>query len=64
MTPTFKIYIGSKGQIQKLSLKWSIVKSAPGYSSITKKCSLCLHEKFEIANYPNQEELINKWSEI
>ena len=27
------------------SLKWSIIKSVPGYSNITKKCLLCLYEK-------------------
>ena len=46
------------------SLKWSIVKSVPGYSNITKKCLLCLHEKLEIINYPNQEELLNQRSEL
>ena len=46
------------------SLKWSIVKSVPGYSNITKKCLLCLYEKLEIINYPNQEELLNKRSEL
>ena len=37
------------------SLKWSIVKSVPKYSNITKKCLLCLHQKLEIINYLNQE---------
>ena len=46
------------------SLKWSIVKSVPGYSNITKKCLLCLYEKLEIINYPNQEELLSKPSEL
>ena len=46
------------------SLKWSIVKSVPEYSNITKKCLLCLYEKLEIINYPNQEELLNKRSEL
>ena len=46
------------------SLKWSIVKSIPGYSNISKRCLLCLHEKYEIINYPNQEELLNKGSEL
>ena len=46
------------------SLKWSIVKSIPGYSNISKRCLLCLHEKYEIINYPNQEELLNKRSEL
>ena len=46
------------------SLKWSIVEFVPGYSNITKKCLLCLYEKLEIINYPNQEELLNKQSEL
>ena len=45
-------------------LKWSIVKSVPAYSNISKKCLLCLHEKLEILNYPNQAELLNKRSEL
>ena len=49
---------------EKPSLKWSIVNSVPGYSNITKKCILCLYEKLEIINYPNQEELLNKRSEF
>ena len=32
------------------SLKWSIVKRAPAYFNITKKCLLCLHEKLEKEN--------------
>ena len=40
---------------QTPSLKWSAVKTAPGYSNITKQCLLCLHEKLEITNYPNQD---------
>ena len=46
------------------SSKWSVVKSVPGYSNILKKCLLCLHEKFEIVNYPNKEELLNKQSKL
>ena len=46
------------------SLKWLIVKSVPGYSNITKNCSLCLDEKPEIINYTNQEELLKKRSEL
>ena len=41
------------------SLKWSIVKPVPRYSNIYKRFLLCLHEKFEIVNYPNQKELLN-----
>ena len=36
---------------------WCIVKSVPGYSNISKRCMLHLHEKYEILNYPDQEEL-------
>ena len=45
-------------------LKWSILKSVPGYSNITKKCQLCLHEKLSIITYPDQSELLNKRSEL
>ena len=46
------------------TLMWCIVKSVPGYSNISKRCTLCLDEKYEILNYPDQEELLNKRSEI
>ena len=46
------------------TLKWSIIKRAPAYSNITKTCSLCLAEKYEILKYPLKEELLNKRSEI
>ena len=42
------------------SLKWYIIKSVPAYSNISKKCQLCLQEKFEILNYLNPNELLNK----
>ena len=45
-------------------IKWPIVKYVPGYSNVTKKFLLCFHEKLEISNYPNQEELLNKRSEL
>ena len=34
------------------SLKWSAVKSVAWYWNISKRGLLCLHEKFEILNYP------------
>ena len=49
---------------EMLSLKWSVVKSVPRYSNISKRCLLCLHEMFEILNYPNQGELLSKRSEL
>ena len=42
------------------NLMWCTVKSVSDYSNISKKCMLCLHEKYETLNYPDQEELLNK----
>ena len=43
---------------ETLTLKWSIVKSIPSYSNISKKCLLCLHEKLEIVNFVDQDHLL------
>ena len=45
-------------------LKRHILKSVARYSNITKKCRLCLQEKFEILSYPNADDLLNKRSEL
>ena len=44
------------------SQKLSIIKSVPDYSNISKKCQLCLQEKYEILSYHNPSELLNKRS--
>ena len=46
------------------TLKWYILKSVTPYSNITKKCRLCLHEKFEILSYPNPDELLEKYPNL
>ena len=46
------------------TLKWSIVKYVPSYSNISKKCLLCLHEKLESVNFEDQDQLLNKRSEL
>ena len=46
------------------ALKWYIIKSLPPYSNNAKSCMVCLHEKFEISTYPNQQDLVNKESEL
>ena len=46
------------------NLIWCTVKSVPGYSNISKRCMLYLHEKYEILNYLDQEELLNNRSEL
>ena len=45
------------------AVTWKIINHARAYSAETKKCQLCLMEKFEIANYPN-DNLLNKRTEI
>ena len=49
-------------QIPKLT--WSIVRFAPSYSNISKRCLLCLHEKLLTLNYHNPIELLNIRSEL
>ena len=56
-----QVYLGTA---RTPTLKWYIVKSVPSYSNIRKSCMSCLHEKFEILTYPNQDELLNKRSEL
>ena len=57
--------MGSKGQIQKkLFLKWPVVESVTVYLVIVMKCLICLHEKHKIINCTNQEELLNRRSEL
>lgn len=46
------------------SLTWSIVKSVPSYSNISKKCLLCLYEKLAIITYESPDDLLNKRSEL
>ncbi len=50
--------------IDDFILNWSILKTAPAYNNISKKCILCLQEKFEIITHANQECLLNKRSEL
>mgnify|MGYP006056151563 CR=1 FL=1 len=51
-------------KIDDYILNWSILKTAPAYSNISKRCVLCLQEKFEIIKHPNQNCLLNKKSEL
>lgn len=44
-------------------LNWTIVKSAPTYTNISKRCLLCLQEKLEIITYTDPNELLNKKDE-
>ena len=51
------IYIHSEGQHADFGQPVAeLYKSAPSYSNIAKSCMLCLHKKFEILTYPNQDD--------
>ena len=45
-------------------IKWTIEKTAPAYNNVSKRCMLCLQEKIEIIEHPDQENLLNKRSEL
>ena len=53
---------GEKKDKQKISFKWYIKERAKAYSPVTKRCMLCLSEKFHILF--SKERLLNKRNEI
>ena len=53
-----------KKGIHNASLKWSFIKEISSYNNTTKRCNLCLYEKYAILNHPSQEDLLNKKSEL
>ena len=46
------------------ALTWEVLRTAKACSNITKRCSLCLHEKLAIITYPYLDELLNRQSEL
>ena len=46
------------------ALTWEVLRTAKAYFNITKRCSLCLHEKLAIITYPYPDELLNRRSEL
>ena len=63
---TLSAYVWEMKEKEKITptLTWSILKTAPSYNNISKKCPLCLQEKLEIILYKKPEELLNKKSEL
>ena len=49
---------------QDYTIKWSIIKHAISYTGGSKRCNLCLEEKFWILKDINKDNLLNKRSEI
>ena len=46
------------------ALTWEVIRTVKAYSNITKRSSLCLHEKLAIITYPYPDELLNWRSEL
>ena len=46
------------------AVTWDVLRTAKAYSNITKKCSLCLHEKLAIIAYPYPNELLKRRSKL
>ena len=51
-------------QAEMPKIKWSIIKTAPAYNNISKRCALCLQEKLHIIEFPDQKNLLNRRSEL
>jgi hypothetical protein len=49
---------------QDYTIKWSTLKHAISYTGESKRCNLCLEEKFCILKDINKDNLLNKRSEI
>ena len=62
----FQLISGEIKEKEKIDpiLNWSILKSVPANSIITKRCPLCLQENLAIISYEKPEELLNKRSEL
>ena len=45
-------------------ITWKILQATAGYSNISKKCNLCLAEKFHICNFKDRDRLLNKKNEL
>ena len=45
------------------NITWRIIRKEKAYTPETRRCMLCLAEKFEIANYPD-DNILNKRTEI
>ena len=43
---------------------WEVLRTAKAYSNITKRCSLCFHEKLVFITYPYPDELLKKRSDL
>ena len=48
---------------EKYSIEWSVLRQAPAYNNIKKKCDLCLTEKLMISSAENKSSL-NKRTEL
>ena len=58
--PSQAVYAKSKKRKDVTpALIWEVLQTAKAYSNITKRFSLCLHEKLAIITNPYPDELLN-----
>ena len=50
--------------IHDYEIKWSILRRAPGYNSVSRTCGLCIAEKLAICEYEERDKLLNERSEL
>ena len=60
----YKEIKGQKDNNQAPEITWSIKTSAPAYTSITKRCMLCMQEEMAIITFPDEDNLLNRRSEL
>jgi len=51
-------------EVEMPQIKWTIEKTRQAYNNVSKRCILCLQEKLDIIEYNDQENLLNKRSEL
>ena len=49
---------------EDIQITWEVLKKCEPYTNLSKKCKLCLEEKFLILTYKQPNELLNKRSEL
>ena len=53
-----------KRENKPYTIKWKIMQNTPGYSNISKRCHLCLAEKYQICNFKDRNRLLNQKNEL
>ena len=46
------------------TIRWKIIETTSGFNNISKRCQLCLAEKYQICNFKDRNRLLNKKNEL